>query len=59
MAVATAVESVAVGLAAGGGYRGHSAQGCECGFGVQSVGVVAAGGQQLGGCLHADTFDGQ
>src|SRR6266498_420963 len=57
--VAAAVEAVAFGLAAGGGYRGYPAQRGEGCLGVQPVGVVATGGQQLGGGFHADTSHGQ
>src|SRR5690242_9824906 len=52
--VAAAVEAMAVGLAGRGWDRADAAEGCETGFGVQALGVVAGREEQLRGGLVAD-----
>src|ERR1051325_4397401 len=56
--VAAAVESVFVGAAAAGLGGCDTAEVGEGGLGVQSVRVVAGGGQQLGGGIGADAEQG-
>src|SRR3712207_9132406 len=54
LAVAAAVESMAVRLARGGRDRGGAAEHRERRFGVQPVGVLPGGDQQLAGDVGAD-----
>ena len=51
LAVATPIQPVPVGLAGGGGYRTHSAQGCESSLGVEAFGIASSRDQQGSRCV--------
>jgi hypothetical protein len=54
VAVAAAIEAVAVGAARRGGDRGGAAQMSEGGLRAQPLGVVTGGDQQLAGGVDPD-----
>lgn len=58
LAVAAAVESVAVAAAGGYGDRGGAAEPGGC-FGAEPVRVVPGGDQELPGGLHSDAGQGE
>ncbi len=56
-AVTAAVQPVAAGVAAGGGDGSDAQQPGQGGLGVQPVGIVAGGDQQLPGGVDPDAVD--